>query len=66
MAAKKTDYKALNRELDELLAKLQDDELDVDEAVTLYERGIAITSELEAYLKHAENTVAKIKADFSS
>lgn len=66
MAAKKTDYKALNRELDELLAKLQDDELDVDEAVALYERGIAITSELEEYLKNAENTVAKIKADFSS
>lgn len=66
MSAKKTDYKALNAELDDLLIKLQNDELDVDEAVALYERGIAITSELEAYLKNAENKVAKIKADFSS
>lgn len=65
MATKKTDYKSLNTELDELLAKLQSEDLDVDEAVALYERGIAITQELEIYLKEAENKVAKIKADFS-
>jgi exodeoxyribonuclease VII small subunit len=66
MATKKTDYKALNQELDELLLRLQAEDLDVDEAVKLYERGIAITKELKAYLEQAENTVAKIKADFSS
>lgn len=62
---KKSDYKTLNAELDEVLAKLQSEDLDVDEAVTLYERGIEITKHLEAYLKDAENKVAKIKADFS-
>lgn len=66
MATKKTDYKALNQELDDLLLRLQAEDLDVDEAVKLYDRGIAITKELEAYLEQAENTVAKIKADFSS
>ena len=66
MATKKIDYKALNQELDELLLRLQAEDLDVDDAVKLYERGIAITKELEAYLEQAENTIAKIKADFSS
>lgn len=65
MATKKTDYKALSAELDEVLSKLQSDELDVDEAAALYERGVTITKELETYLKEAENKVAKIKADFS-
>lgn len=63
---KKTDYKSLNEELDEVLAKLQSDDLDVDEAVGLYERGIAIIKELENYLADAENKVTKLKADFSS
>ena len=62
---KKTDYKSLNSELDEILNKLQSEDLDVDEAMALYERGIAITKELETYLREAENKVAKIKADFS-
>jgi exodeoxyribonuclease VII small subunit len=62
---KKSDYKSLNAELDEILAKLQTDDLDVDQAVELYERGISITKELETYLKEAENKIAKIKADFS-
>lgn len=66
MASKKTDYKALNQELDDILVRLQAEDLDVDEAVKLYERGIAITKELEAYLRQAENTVAKIKVDLSS
>lgn len=63
---KKTDYKSLNEELDTLLAKLQSDDLDVDEAVSLYERGMTIIAELEAYLTDAENKVAKLKADFTS
>lgn len=62
---RKIDYKALNRELDEILVKLQADELDVDAAVELYERGIKITKEIEAYLQDAENKVSKIKADLS-
>ena len=66
MATKKTDYQALNQELDTLLLRLQAEDIDVDEAVALYERGIAITKELETYLKQAENTIAKIKSDVGS
>jgi exodeoxyribonuclease VII small subunit len=65
VAVKKSDYKSLNAELDEVLLKLQSEDLDVDTAVALYERGIEITKELERYLKEAENKVSKIKADFS-
>jgi exodeoxyribonuclease VII small subunit len=65
VAVKKSDYKSLNAELDEVLIKLQSEDLDVDTAVALYERGIEITKALERYLKEAENKVSKIKADFS-
>lgn len=66
MASKKTDYKTLSTELDEILSKLQSAELNVDEAVDLYERGMKIAKQLEAYLKEAENKVAKVKADWEA
>ena len=66
MAEKHTDYKALNTELEEILSQLQAIDTDVDEAVKLYERGMAITKELETYLKTAENKVHKVKADWEA
>lgn len=62
--AKNVDYKSLSAELDEVLEKLQAGEVDVDEAVKLYERGMAITKQLEAYLKTAENKVRKVQAEW--
>ena len=59
---KEIDYQTLNTELSEILAKLQSEDLSVDEALQCYERGIAITKELEKYLKTAENKVAKIRS----
>lgn len=64
MANKNIDYKQLSSELDSVLDKLQAGDVDVDEAVKLYERGMEITEQLESYLKQAENTVTKIKADW--
>lgn len=64
--AKETDYKKLSAELDELLEKLQTADLDLDDAVKCYERGMAIVKELESYLKTAENKVSKIKASFDN
>lgn len=55
-------YQELSAELDEVVAKLQSEDIDVDAALTLYERGIAITKQLEIYLKTAENKVVKIKS----
>jgi exodeoxyribonuclease VII small subunit len=66
MAQAKNDYKALSAELDEVLARLQSDDLDVDEAVALYERGMKLAKELEGYLKAAKNKVSKIKANWEA
>jgi exodeoxyribonuclease VII small subunit len=66
MAAKKIDYKKLSAELDEVVARLQSADLDVDQAVQAYERGMAITKDLETYLQQTSNKVTKIKADWQS
>lgn len=61
---KEFDYQKLSEELDGILEHLQTADLDIDEAVKQYERGMQIVKELEAYLKAAENKVTKIKASF--
>lgn len=61
----KTDYQSLSNELEIILSKLQSADLDIDEAVKAYERGIVIAKELEVYLKTAENKITKIKADLN-
>jgi exodeoxyribonuclease VII small subunit len=66
MTTKSVSYQKLSAELDTVLGKLQGSELDVDEAVKAYERGVEIVGQLEAYLKAAENKVTKIKASFDS
>ena len=62
MTAKKTDYLTLSRELDSVLATLQQDNLDVDTAMAAYEQGLKLVAEIEQYLKQAENTVTKLQA----
>ncbi len=56
-------YRELSDELDEILASLQNNELDIDQATKLYEQGTKITTKLQQYLKSAENKVTKIKGD---
>lgn len=57
---KNIDYQELSTELDTIVAKLQSEDVGVDDALKLYERGTVITKELEKYLKDAENTVKKV------
>ena len=64
MADKNIDYQALNGELEAILAALQQGDLDVDDAMQKYERGLELVKLLENYLKDAENTVTKLKAQF--
>lgn len=61
----KTNYQNLSSELESILARLQSADLDIDEAVKAYERGMTIAKELEVYLKTAENKITKIKADLN-
>jgi exodeoxyribonuclease VII small subunit len=57
-------YRDLNLELETIIAELQREDLDIDEALQAYERGLTITKELEAYLQTAENKVTKLQAKF--
>ena len=66
MATAKKSYQALSAELDEILAALQTPEVDIDEALKLYERGQKVIAELEAYLTTAENKVNQLKAKFTA
>ncbi len=55
-------YQELKQTLDEILAKLQHDDTDIDEAVELHARGVQILNRLETYLREvAENTAINIK-----
>lgn len=55
------DYQALSLELDEVLAKLQQPNIQVDEAVKLYEKGLQLIGQLEKHLEHAENKIEQLK-----
>ena len=55
------DYGELHTELGEVLARLQQPDVRVDEAVQLYEAGLKLVGQLEAHLQSAENTIKKIK-----
>lgn len=61
MAATQT-YKQLSDELAKVMEQLEAGDLDIDQAVVCYERGLQIVGELEAHLKDAENKVIALKA----
>lgn len=58
---KEKDYQALSLELDEVLAKLQQPDIQVDEAVKLYDQGLKLIEQLEGHLEKAENTIERLK-----
>jgi len=59
MAKQQMDYQSMMRELQQLLADMQDDDVDVDAALAKYERGRQLIKELNDYLETAENKVTK-------
>lgn len=54
-------YQLLKDQLDSIVSKLQEDDLDIDEAMKLHEQGMKLVDELEKYLKTAENKITKAK-----
>lgn len=58
-------YQDLSSELDNVLAKLQQPDIAVDEAVKLYEQGIKLAAELEKHITKAENTLQKVRLQLS-
>jgi exodeoxyribonuclease VII small subunit len=59
-------YKQLRDELDAVLAELQREDLDVDEALEHYRRGLDLVRQLEKYLTGAENKIREIKGKFDA
>ncbi len=57
----KKPYQTLRAELDEVLAKLQQPDCDVDEAVKLYEKGLDLANQLKASLETTENKITKLQ-----
>jgi len=55
-------YKQLQEELEDLLARLDNDELDVDAAIETYEKATKIIAALQLHLKKAENKLSKVKS----
>lgn len=55
------DYAELNKELTTILEQLEQGELDIDEAVTAYARGLDIIAILESRLKTAENRITELR-----
>ena len=54
-------YQELSQELDAVLLRLQQSDIQVDEAVQLYEQGLALAAKLEQHLQQAENVITKLK-----
>jgi exodeoxyribonuclease VII small subunit len=54
-------YQEASAQLQAVLARMQAPDIQVDEAVQLYEEGLVLAAALEAHLKQAENTITKLK-----
>lgn len=64
MAKTELSYNDLQKRLDEVVDKLQNEDLGVEEALQLYQQGLELIKALEDYLKTAETTVKELKAKF--
>lgn len=54
-------YKDLNAELSEVLARLEDNEPNIDQLIKDYERGQQLIEEMEKYLEGAKVKITKLK-----
>jgi exodeoxyribonuclease VII small subunit len=63
MAKLTKSYRELMTELDEVIELLHAENVDVDEALKLYEKGKALTKQLTAYLEQAENTLTTLNGE---
>lgn len=58
-------YQEMKRELDSIMLELQQEELDVDQALEQYRRGLELVKQIEKYLKTAQSKVTELKAGFN-
>lgn len=55
------DFNKLNEELETIIIDLQSGEINIDEVIKKYQRGIDLIDKLEKYLSQAENEIKKLK-----
>ena len=61
--SKEFNFKKSFAELEEISTWFQNPDIDLDEALKKYERGLALIKEAQMHLKKTENEFKKIKAD---
>jgi exodeoxyribonuclease VII small subunit len=59
-------YQQMASELNDLIEWFESDSVNLDEAVGKYEQAMELLSQMEDFLKTAENKVKKISAKFDS
>jgi exodeoxyribonuclease VII small subunit len=59
-------YHDLRNELDDVMINIQAEDLDIDQALVLYKRGLELVKGLEQHINKAENEVKVLKAKFDS
>lgn len=59
-------YQDLKTELDTILLELQTEDIDVDQTVAKYKRGLELVEKLESQIKDAENNITELQAKFPS
>jgi exodeoxyribonuclease VII small subunit len=62
MTKKDFDYQASQTELADILDALQQADIDIDDAMRKYERGLELVRALEGYLNQAENKIEQLQA----
>ncbi len=62
MSSKKTTktYSELRKELEDVLAWFESEEMEVDEVIERYKKAVSLTKELEEYLIESENSLKKL------
>ncbi|HSX33952.1 MAG TPA: exodeoxyribonuclease VII small subunit [Candidatus Saccharimonadales bacterium] len=61
MPKKTSSYQELSEQLEAVLAKLQSSDVQLDDAMQLYEQGLKLVTALEMQLKDAENTITRLQ-----
>lgn len=64
MAKKAKTYQELSAELAEIMAWFESEQVDLDHAIEKYAEAMTLITEMETYLKTAENKIKKLVAKF--
>jgi exodeoxyribonuclease VII small subunit len=64
--AKPETYHELSTQLTEVLSTLQQEDLDIDAALSHYSRGLELVEQLRRYLETTENKITQLQAKHAS